>query len=356
MELTGRPDGPAVAPPHRLLRGLDRLVESLGRSSARVGNEVLVDWDLLVTTRARMMGLRRSGRRSANGTCRLLKSADGWMAINLARPEDLASVEALLQSGVQSGAKSGASEDTWGVLEAAIASGASSYFVDRARLLGMPAAALGDADSNAPPWCARRISARRPVRSLDELRIVDLSSLWAGPLAARLIWDCGGRVTKVESLSRPDSTREASDFFATLHPAEQELITLDFRSAPGKRDLEMLLADADVVIESSRPRALEQLGLAFSDVQARPGKVWLSITGYGRERPGRDWVAFGDDSAVAGGLVAWEDERNPVFCGDAIGDPITGMTAALAVFRSLADGGGVLLDVPMRNSVAHLCS
>ena len=57
------------------------------------------------------------------------------------------------------------------------------------------------------------------------------------------------------------------------------------------------------MIETSRPRALAALGLAPEMIPHRHGQVWLSITGYGRAAPER--VAFGDDAAVAGGLVGW---------------------------------------------------
>ncbi len=80
----------------------------------------------------------------------------------------------------------------------------------------------------------------------------------------------------------------------------------------------------------------------------------MSVTGYGRAEPGRHWAAFGDDAAVAGGLVAWEDDANPVFCGDALADPVTALSAAAGLFEALAGGGGVLLDVSMQASAASL--
>ena len=58
-------------------------------------------------------------------------------------------------------------------------------------------------------------------------------------------------------------------------------------------------------------------------------------------------MAFGDDAAVAGGLVGWT-EAEPVFCADAIADPLTCVCGALAVARSLAEGGGHLIDLSMR--------
>jgi crotonobetainyl-CoA:carnitine CoA-transferase CaiB-like acyl-CoA transferase len=87
-------------------------------------------------------------------------------------------------------------------------------------------------------------------------------------------------------------------------------------------------------------------------VADHPGLVWVSITGYGREGDAAQRVAFGDDAAAAGGLVGRDGGGDPVFCGDAIADPLTGAMAALVSALSLADGGGRLLDVPMAGVAA----
>ena len=76
--------------------------------------------------------------------------------------------------------------------------------------------------------------------------------------------------------------------------------------------------------------------------------MWLSITAYGRTGPWRDRVGFGDDCAAAGGLVAWTADRSPAFVADAVADPLTGMVAAALVADAVRDGGGVVLDVALR--------
>jgi crotonobetainyl-CoA:carnitine CoA-transferase CaiB-like acyl-CoA transferase len=81
--------------------------------------------------------------------------------------------------------------------------------------------------------------------------------------------------------------------------------------------------------------------------------VWASITGYGRAAPGRDWVAFGDDAAAAGGLVVW-DEDGPCFCADAVADPLTGLAAASAILTALREGGRWLIDAAMAGVSAQL--
>ncbi len=339
MALSGQPDGPPLCPAG-FGRGLDEVVASIARWSAETGAVVEVDWPELVTVRAALLGLRRRGRVSPNGTCRLLAGPDGFMALNLPRPDDLAAVGAIVEGD--------AVADPWEAVERALARSSVTDVVARARLVGVPATPLGQGEPGASPWSVGRCWPRAHRRAIAELRIVDLSSMWAGPLAATLLARAGGGVVKVETTSRPDGARAVPGLYRALHDDDQPVVVVDIDTLEGRRQLGRLVNEADVVIESSRRRALEQLGCGPDDVEARPGRVWVSVTGYGREAPGRHWVAFGDDAAVAGGLVAWEDESHPVFCGDAVADPLSGMMAAAAAFEALATGGGVVLDVSMQ--------
>jgi crotonobetainyl-CoA:carnitine CoA-transferase CaiB-like acyl-CoA transferase len=197
----------------------------------------------------------------------------------------------------------------------------------------------------------------------DAPLVVDLSAMWAGPLCAHLLGRMGMRVVKVESVHRPDGARLGEPAFYDWLHAGHASVALDFTTSSGRAMLRHLVERADVVIEASRPRALAQLGLdAEAIVAARPGVTWVGITGYGRtytaDHAGPDPVAFGDDAAVAGGLVAWERGQSgaayPVFCGDAIADPLTGLYAALAVAASVLAGGGHLLDIAMRDVAAFV--
>ena len=87
-----------------------------------------------------------------------------------------------------------------------------------------------------------------------------------------------------------------------------------------------------MVIEGSRPRALEQLGIDARSIVRHGPQVWVSITGHGRDGANTMRVGFGDDAAAAGGLVDWVD-GTPHFVGDAVADPLAGLTAAMAVGR-----------------------
>ena len=80
----------------------------------------------------------------------------------------------------------------------------------------------------------------------------------------------------------------------------------------------------------------------------RPGKVWLSITAYGRTGPWCNRVGFGDDTAAAAGLLEGLDVDAPRFVGDAVADPLTGVLGAALITDAIAAGGGVLIDLALR--------
>ena len=97
-------------------------------------------------------------------------------------------------------------------------------------------------------------------------------------------------------------------------------------------------ARADVVLEASRPRALAQFGidaeaLTTGTPDGRGPQAWVSITGYGRTGDEANRVAFGDDAAAAGGLVSWTDGE-PLFCADAVADPLPRQVEFTASGRS----------------------
>ncbi len=342
MWLTGEPTGPPLPAPGdqaARLRGVAAVAQAL---AARLGHPITLDGPGLIAERAAALGLRRRGITSPNGGSRLLPAADGWVAMTLARPEDVELLAAWMARDWHG--------DHWDAVERALTNLPAAAAVNRARLLGLPAA-LCEAPAATPlPFEITRRPASRPRRAPP--LVIDLSSLWAGPLCTRLLAHAGARVVKVESFRRPDGARAGPKLFFDLMHARKESVALDFTTNHGRAALGALVAAADVVVESSRPRALEQLGIY---APAHPG-IWVSITGYGRAAPGRDWVAFGDDAAVAGGIAALTGAPGgpPLFCADAYADPVAGLLAATAALACLVVDGSFLIDVAMSNAVAHL--
>jgi hypothetical protein len=285
----------------------------------------------LLTGRAALLGLSPPGRISAGGATRLMRSADGWCALTLSRPDDIDAIPALVESD-------SVGDDSWPAVEQWVADNASADVTARVRLLGLPVAALGETAA-APPRITKLGTAITP-RTPRELLVADLSSMWAGPLCGQLLARAGATVVKVETPARPDGTRAGPPAFFDWMNSGKLSYAVDLDEP---NSLKRLLEIADVVIESSRPAALSHRGLG---PMPGDGRVWLRITGHGTEGQRANWVAFGDDAAVSGDLVSGDDS-GPQFCGDAIADPLTGLHAAQQVAESLGRGGGELIELSM---------
>lgn len=337
MWVTHSPDGPL-----RLSPGAPA---SWARAAAAFLGQPGLDGAALLGERAALGGLAGKGPRSPGGTFRAYRARDGWLGLSLARPADLDLVPALVEAVPATGAPSQGAETAiarWAAVRTVAAA------TERAWLLGFPAVAI----PSQPPGPLRpgvridRGGRRRPHRNRPI--VVDFSALWAGPLCAQLLGQAGARVVKVESTGRPDGARQGNPAFYRLLHGGHESVVLDFGSAAGRQALHDLVAWADVVIEASRPRALARLGLDAAEFVAR-GTIWVSITAYGRSEENR--VGFGDDIAAAAGLVV-DDGAGPYPVGDAIADPLAGVTAATAALAALRGGYGWLLDASMRDIAA----
>jgi hypothetical protein len=332
MWLTGRRDGPPLAQANGAGAVAATLLQAIAAASpcgtAVPGVAVLGE-------RAAIARLRRGGAMSAGGAARLLTAQDGYVALSLPRAEDVDLVPALVQAD--------AVPEPWAAAATWAATTPSAEVVDRARLLGLAVAAL-DESHHGDAMPAVRSSPGGPRLGRDRPLVVDLSSLWAGPLCAHLLRQAGAEVVKVESAARPDGARRGpAAFFDLLHGGSRS-VTVDFRSREGVQLLRTLVRDADVVVTSSRRRVWEALEL--DPVQAaEDGTVWVAITAHGQDDQA-DRIGFGDDVAVAAGLVG-VDEHGPVFAGDALADPLTGLAAAAAALCALRSGCGHVLDVAM---------
>lgn len=342
MELTGHRDGPPLGPPAGLVPSLSALGVELRGLARSLGGELSVSPLDLLGERAALAGLHRRGRTSVGGATRLVPTADGWLAVSLARPDDVGLVPAWLEHD-------GAVSDPWALVEATARARSAAELVERAQLLGLPASRLGEATvEGRRPVVVADLGDAPPTPTLAGLVVAELGSLWATPLCGSLLQQAGATVVKVESTSRPDGARRGPPAFFHLLNAGKRSVALDLDDGDGRTALRELLRRADVVLEGSRPRALAQLGVdALALVAGGGPRVWASLTGHGREGAGAVRVAFGDDAAVAGGLVGTDATGGPVFCVDAIADPLAGVVAASAVLRALVAGGRSLLDVSL---------
>ncbi|MDH3044882.1 CoA transferase [Gordonia alkanivorans] len=338
--LTGRSDGPPLIPPGHAATLARQLGDWIGRAS---NGAVDIDGSAVLAERAALTGHRRRGDLTPGGSGRLLPASDGWVAVSCARPDDPMLLGALIEREM-------AEDHLWPQVADWLAQHTRAEFDERAALLGIAGGGVAR-DGEIADAARDTLRPSGIPRSVDGLLVVDFSALWAGPLCAHLLGLAGARVVKVETPQRPDGARRGNpDFYRLLH-AGHESVVLDPTIPTERTALERLVADADIVIEASRPRALRGFGLRAEDFVAS-GATWISITAAGR---GSDRIGFGDDIAASAGLVT-SDDAGLMFVGDAIADPLSGLTAA-ALAMSEPDPGpgpghGVLWDISMRATIS----
>lgn len=352
MALTGRADGPPLCTAGSPASTVRDLLQISGQclDAAIPGQHAAMPGSQVLAERAALTGLARRGPWSAGGAFRPMRARDGWFGVSLARAADVDLLPALMEQDYEG--------DPWHALEHWLRATSVTAAARRAALLGLPAAPVpAEPPTGDRPPVRVQLGGHRAEpggrrvqlggRRRDRLLVVDLTSLWAGPLCAHLLGLSEARVIKVETVQRPDGARCGSQAFFDLLHAGHESLSLD----PGT-DLGLLVAllrRADIVLEASRPRALRQWGIDAASFVA-DGAIWVSITAYGRDdEAGR--VGFGDDVAAGAGLVAWDDGE-PLPAADAIADPLAGAAAAAAAGIALTGDRGCLLDVSMHHVAA----
>ncbi len=222
-------------------------------------------------------------------------------------------------------------------------------------------------------------TSRQPGAAADQLplkgiRVVDLTTFWAGPSCTHLMALLGAEVIHVESARRPDGTRmiagvpvtedkwwEKQPIFAALNTSKKD-ITLDLGTARGRELLHRLIATADVVAENYTPRVLDHLGLDYAAVQRiRPDVVMCRMPGFGLDGPWRDNPAFAYVIEAAAG-ISWltgYPDRNP-YEPYSVGDPNAGLHALNAVLLALEHrrrtGEGVLVEAAMVDAALNIAA
>ncbi len=197
---------------------------------------------------------------------------------------------------------------------------------------------------------------------LKGVRILDCTRNIAGPVATMMAAEMGADVVKVEPPGGdemrqwPPFVDGESVYFVSCNRGKRSL-TIDFKSAEGRKLFHRLLATANVVVENYRPGTLEKLGLGWADVKgAHPRLVWVSVTGYGRNGPRAKAPAYDSMIQAYTGVmgITGESGRPPVRCG---GSPIDIATAYLAwgsimtgIRTAEKTGQGVLLEVSLMES------
>jgi formyl-CoA transferase len=206
------------------------------------------------------------------------------------------------------------------------------------------------------------------MRPLEGLRVVDLTRVLSGPYCTMQLGDLGAEVIKVEQPGKGDDTRafappyqgEEAAYFLSVN-RNKKSITLDMKSAAGKEVLRRLIDVSDILVENFRPGAMDRLGFGFAAVHARrPGLIYCSISGFGdsgpqKDRPGYDVIVQGEAGVMD---LTGPQDGAPFKVGTAIGDLVSGLTAAQGILAALhaakATGKGQHVSISMYEVVAAL--
>ncbi|MFI5755256.1 CaiB/BaiF CoA transferase family protein [Streptomyces sp. NPDC051569] len=193
---------------------------------------------------------------------------------------------------------------------------------------------------------------------LAGLRVLDLATLFAGPLAASMLGDFGAEVIKVEHPSRPDPSRghgpakDGVGLWWKVLGRNKRAITLDLSTPAGQDLLLRLAADADVIIENFRPGTLEKWGLGWDELSAaNPRLVLARVTGFGQFGPYSHRPGFGTLAEAMSGFAAVTGEPGgpPTLPPFGLADSIAALATAYAVLTALtgraATGRGQVVDL-----------
>lgn len=196
--------------------------------------------------------------------------------------------------------------------------------------------------------------------ALDDVRVLELGTLIAGPYAGRLLADNGADVIKVEAPDRPDPLREwgqasgGHQFFWTVHARNKRCVTLDLRTDRGRDLLLRLVEESDVVLESFRPGTLERWGLGYDVLAAlNPRIVLARVSGYGQTGPLADRAGYASVAEAVSGLrhLNGYPGQLPPRIALSLGDSLAGMFAYQGILAALLarhrTGRGQVVDTAL---------
>ncbi len=204
------------------------------------------------------------------------------------------------------------------------------------------------------------------MKPLEGIRVLDLSRLLPGPYCTMLLADLGAEIIKIETPGLGDYMRLIPPFIKDQATGEsigaaflmvnrnKQSVALNFRNARGKAIFMRLVRDADVVIESFRPGAVDKWGIGYDALHAvNPRLVYCSLSGYGQSGPYKDRAGHDLNYIALNGLLAANGAAGgpPIPPAVQIADLSGGMLAAISILAALIGrdkaGAGQYLDVSL---------
>jgi crotonobetainyl-CoA:carnitine CoA-transferase CaiB-like acyl-CoA transferase len=231
------------------------------------------------------------------------------------------------------------------------------------RLSKTPTVARRDRSSSSRSSSRRTAVVADPSLPFAGLKILDLTTFWAGGYLTCYLGAFGADVVKVESIQRPDGFRysaawphegdrwyEHSALWQATNLNKRDL-TLDLTSQRGRDIAYRLAAQADVVVENFSPRVVEQFGLDYPSLVAlRPDVIAVRMPGFGLDGPWRDYVGWALNIEQVSGMSAVTGYAQGPPCNvQGPADPIVGVHAGVALLAALdhrrRTGEGQLIEV-----------
>lgn len=191
---------------------------------------------------------------------------------------------------------------------------------------------------------------------LTGVRIMDMTHVWSGPMATRVLAGLGAEVIKIENLNKPDALRGTKDDIPLRYPdrtpgaesidrnawfntqnVDKKSLVLDLKTPEGLNLAHDLAAISDVVIANYRPGVLDRMGLGFADLKTiNPRIILVEMPGYTADSPQANAPAFGAQfDAQSGSATLTGSGDGPLLTGYAIGDPTAGLLAGSAALSAL---------------------
>ena len=208
---------------------------------------------------------------------------------------------------------------------------------------------------------------------LNGIRVLDLTMVFAGPIASKILASMGAEVIKIESTTRVDAFTRTNvypennpgeepwnngSFFHCLNVGKRG-ISLNLAREEGREIFRRLVKISNVVIENFSPRVMEKWGLGYDDLKKiRTDIIMVSLSGLGHSGPQKDSIMYVPGMEGMSGLthMTGYPEEPPLLSGHAYGDWVLGATGAAAVmvalYHRMKTGEGQYVDVAGREAVA----
>ncbi|MFC5835238.1 CaiB/BaiF CoA transferase family protein [Nonomuraea insulae] len=203
------------------------------------------------------------------------------------------------------------------------------------------------------------------VLPLDDLRVVELGQLLAGPFCGQLLGDFGAEIIKVEDPGRGDPMRQwgrekpyGLSLWWPVVARNKKSVTCDLRTPEGQRLVRRLVAESDVLLENFRPGTLERWGLSPAELHAiNPRLVITRVTGFGQTGPYASRAGYGSIGEAMGGIryVTGDPDRPPSRVGISLGDSLAATHACVGTLVALHQrergGKGQVVDSAIYEAV-----